>query len=171
MLTIKHFFDKDTATFTYVVSDPSTSMAAIIDPVLNYDPTSGKTSTRSADEVIAYIKSSGLTVQWILETHIHADHLTSSSYIKSILGGKVALGAKIIDVLKHWVPVFNTERDTPLDGSQFDVLFNDNQIFQLGSIDIQVLYTPGHTPACVSYKIEDAIFVGDTIFMPDIGTA
>ena len=118
-----------------------------------------------------YIVSSGLNVQWLLETHIHADHISGSKYIQSKMGGKIAMGERIKEVLKLWVPVFNTEHDTPIDASQFDVLFQDGQTFHLGTVEVKVMFTPGHTPACACYLIEDAVFVGDTIFMPDIGTA
>jgi glyoxylase-like metal-dependent hydrolase (beta-lactamase superfamily II) len=123
------------------------------------------------DQVIDYIKKGELSVEWILDTHIHADHITASHYLKEKLGGKIGIGAKIKDVLELWVPIFNTNADTNLDASQFDCLFEDGDVFKLGDIDIKVLHTPGHTPACSCYLIEDVIFVGDTIFMPDIGTA
>ncbi|MCD8524364.1 MAG: MBL fold metallo-hydrolase [Gammaproteobacteria bacterium] len=170
-IEIKPFFDQETATFTYVVSDVKGKVAAVIDPVLNYDQYAGRMTTHAADEVIAYITAQQLTLQWILETHIHADHITAASYIKEKLGGFVGIGKKITTVLEYWVPVFNTSDDTPLDGSQFDCLFDDKQQFFLGESVITVWHTPGHTPACCSYLIDDNIFVGDTIFMPDIGTA
>lgn len=170
-INIKTFFDPDTATFTHIVSDPSTQKCAIIDSVLDYDQYSGRTKTKSADQVISYINEEKLSVEWILDTHIHADHITASHYLKEKLGGKIGIGAKIKDVLALWVPIFNTNKDTHLDASQFDHLFEEAEVFKLGNIDVKVLHTPGHTPACSSYLIEDAIFVGDTIFMPDIGTA
>lgn len=170
-ITIKTFFDPDTSTLTHVVFDIKTKKTAIIDSVLNYDPYSGKSHTQSADEVISYIKANNLDLEWILETHIHADHLSAAHYLRENLGGKIGIGANIKDVLKVWVPIFNTSHDTALDGSQFDHLFKDNEIIRLGNINIKILYTPGHTPACASYLMEDVIFVGDTIFMPDIGTA
>lgn len=170
-INIKTFFDPDTATFTHVVSDPSTQKCAIIDSVLDYDQYSGRTKTKSADQVVDYINEAKLSVEWILDTHIHADHITASNYLKEKLGGKIGIGAKIKDVLALWVPIFNTNKDTNLDASQFDHLFEDGDVFKLGNVDVKVLHTPGHTPACSSYLIEDAIFVGDTIFMPDIGTA
>lgn len=170
-MKIEHFFDKDTATFTYVVSDPETGKAAIIDPVLDYDMASGRTSTISADKVIGYVQENGLTVEWILETHAHADHLTGAHYLKEKLGGNIGIGEHIKDVLQFWVPLFNTAGDTPLDGSQFDHLFKDGEVFSIGSIEVKVMHTPGHTPACVSYVMGDAVFVGDTIFMPYVGTA
>lgn len=170
-IDIKTFFDQETATFTHIVSDKKTHHAAIIDSVLNYDPYSGKSSTHSADQIIAYIQENKLIVEWILDTHIHADHITASHYLKDKCGGKIGIGSHIKDVLQLWVPLFNTFHDTPLDGSQFDVLLDDGQQIMLGTIPIKVIHTPGHTPACSSYLIEDAVFVGDTIFMPDLGTA
>lgn len=170
-IQIKTFFDPDTATFTHVVTDPSTRKCAIIDSVLDYDQYSGRTNTKSVEQVISYINEEKLSVEWILDTHIHADHITASHYLKEKLGGKIGIGAKIKDVLALWVPIFNTNKDTSLDASQFDQLFEEAEVFKLGNIDVKVLHTPGHTPACSSYLIEDAIFVGDTIFMPDIGTA
>jgi glyoxylase-like metal-dependent hydrolase (beta-lactamase superfamily II) len=170
-MKIEHFFDKDTATFTYVVNDPKTSKCAIIDSVLDFDMNAGKTTTVSADKVIAYVKEQGLNVEWILETHIHADHLSASHYLKEKLGGKIGIGEHIKQVLTFWVPLFNNAHDTPLDGSQFDRLFKDGETFTLGSIDVKVMHTPGHTPACLTYLMEDAAFVGDTIFMPYVGTA
>ncbi len=170
-MKVEHFFDKDTATFTYVVSDSSTKKCAIIDSVLDYQTESGKTSTTSADKIIAYIEQEQLTVEWILETHAHVDHLTAASYLKDKLGGKIGIGETIKEVLKFWVPLLNTTNDTALDGSQFDHLFKDEEIFSIGSIKVKVIHTPGHTPACVSYLIEDSLFAGDTIFMPYVGTA
>lgn len=170
-MQIHHFFDQDTATFTYVVSDPKTSKCAVIDSVLDYDMNAGKTTTVSADKVIAYVKEQGFSVEWILETHAHADHLTASHYLREKLGGKIAIGEHIKEVLKFWVPLFNTAHDTSLDGSQFDHLFKDGETFAIGSIEVKVMHTPGHTPACVTYLMGDAAFVGDTIFMPYVGTA
>lgn len=170
-INIKTFFDPDTATFTHVVSDPSKRKCAIIDSVLDYDQYSGRTNTKSVEQVISYINEEKLSVEWILDTHIHADHITAAHYLKEKLGGKIGIGAKIKDVLALWVPIFNTKKDTNLDASQFDHLFEDGDVFTLGNVDVKVIHTPGHTPACSSYLIEDAIFVGDTIFMPDIGTA
>jgi glyoxylase-like metal-dependent hydrolase (beta-lactamase superfamily II) len=170
-MQIHHFFDQDTATFTYVVSDQKTSKCAIIDSVLDYDMHAGKTTTVSADKVIAYVKEQGLSVEWILETHAHADHLTASHYLREKLGGKIGIGEHIKEVLKFWVPLFNTAHDTSLDGSQFDHLFKDGETFAIGSIEVKVMHTPGHTPACVTYLMGDAAFVGDTIFMPYVGTA
>ena len=170
-MKIENFFDKETATFTYVVSDPATHKCAIIDSVLDYDMNAGKTATVSADKVIAYVSEQELNVEWILETHAHADHLTASHYLREKLGGKIGIGEHIKEVLKFWVPLFNTEHDTPLDGSQFDHLFKDGEAFTIGTIEVKVMHTPGHTPACLTYLMGDAAFVGDTIFMPYMGTA
>ena len=168
---VKTFFDQDTSTFTHIVSDPDTQKAAVIDSVLNYDPASGRVTTQSADEVMTYLKDNELSLEWILETHIHADHLTAAGYIKRSMGGKIGIGSHIREVLEFWVPIFNTQNDTDVKASQFDVIFEDNQVFHLGNVEVRVLHTPGHTPACASYLIEDMIFVGDTLFMPDVGTA
>lgn len=170
-INIKTFFDENTATFTHVVNDITTNQAAIIDSVLDYDQYSGRSSTKLVDQIIAYIEEKKLKVEWILDTHIHADHITASRYLKDKVGGKIGIGAKIKDILALWVPIFNIYKDTNLDASQFDCLFEDDQIIKLGNVDIKIIYTPGHTPACVSYLIENTIFVGDTIFMPDVGTA
>lgn len=170
-LCIQSFFDPDTATFSYVIHDSGTKKAAVIDPVLNFDPLSGNVSTKDADKIIAYLRDHHLELEWILETHIHADHLTAAHYIKEKMGGKIGIGSGICQVLSHWVPIFNITADTPQDGSQFDVTFADNEIIQLGNLKITILHTPGHTPSCVCYWVEDAVFVGDLIFMPDIGTA
>lgn len=170
-MKIQNFYDKDTATFTYIVSDEATKKCAVIDSVLNYDISSGRVTTASADLVINYIKENNLDLEWILETHIHADHLTAASYIKEKIGGKIAIGDKIIAVLKFWVPLFNTKKDTPLNAAQFDHLFYDGEIFAIGNLQVKVLQTPGHTPACAVYLIEDVVFVGDTIFLPRMGTA
>lgn len=169
--TIKAFFDNDTATVTYVVSDSETKQCAVIDSVHNFDLHSARLSTQSADQVLGYINDMSLKVEWILETHIHADHLTAASYIKERVGGKIAIGENIKGVLAYWLPIFNTQSDTPADGSQFDVLFKGGQKFNIGNLEVTVIHTPGHTPDCISYHIGDAIFVGDTIFMPYVGTA
>ncbi|HXH65109.1 MAG TPA: MBL fold metallo-hydrolase [Mariprofundaceae bacterium] len=171
IIDIRAFFDQDTATVTYVVSDPASRRCAIIDPVLDYDSQAGVTATHSADEVAAYVEAAGLAVDWILETHIHADHLTAAAYLKERLGGNTGIGDRIVDVLAYWVPVFDTARDTPADGSQFDRLFADGERFAIGGLTVRVMHTPGHTPACVSYLIGDAVFVGDTLFMPYVGTS
>lgn len=168
---IKMFFDEPTNTFSYVVSDPETGQAAIVDSVLNYDPKSGRTSKHSADEIIAYLKDQGLTVEWILETHVHADHLSAAPYLKAQVGGKLAIGSNIKVVQDVFGKVFNAGTEFKRDGSQFDVLFEDGETFKVGSIEARAIHTPGHTPACMTYVIGDAGFVGDTLFMPDYGTA
>ncbi len=170
-MKIHNFYDKDTSTLTYVISDDKTNKCAVIDSVLNYDIFSGKTNNASADLVINYIKENNLELEWILETHIHADHLTAASYIKEKLGGKIAIGSLITKVLEFWVPFFNISHDTPIDGSQFDKLFDDGERFLIGNLEVKVIHTPGHTPACVSYLVGDSIFSGDAIFTPQIGTA
>lgn len=168
---VKMFFDEPTNTFSYVVSDPETKKAAIIDSVLNYDPKSGRTSKQSADEIIAFVKDQGFDVEWILETHVHADHLSAAPYLKEQLGGKLAIGSNIKVVQDVFGKVFNAGTEFRRDGSQFDHLFEDGETFRLGSIEAKAIHTPGHTPACMTYVIGDAGFVGDTLFMPDYGTA
>jgi glyoxylase-like metal-dependent hydrolase (beta-lactamase superfamily II) len=165
------FFDEVTNTVSYVVTDPDTKAAAIVDPVLDYDAASGRTSRSSADRIIEHVKAHGLTVQWLLETHVHADHLSAAPYIQSRIGGKLAIGAGITIVQETFGKVFNAGTEFERDGSQFDRLFHDGETFALGSIPAQVMHTPGHTPACLTYVIGDAAFVGDTLFMPDYGTA
>ncbi len=167
---VKAFFDEATFTVTYVVSDPATGKAAIIDPVLDYDPASGRTSTASSDEVIAYVGENGLSMDWILETHVHADHLSGAPYLKEKLGGKTAIGADVTTVQETFKGVFNLP-DLATDGSQFDHLFSDGETFSVGGIEGRVMATPGHTPACITYVIGDSAYVGDTLFMPDFGTA
>ena len=167
---VKAFFDVATFTVSYVVSDPGTGRAAIIDPVLDYDPNSGRTSTTSASEIAAYIEESDLTIDWILETHVHADHLSSAPHVKEQHGGQTAIGAHVASVQSTFKGIFNIA-DLAVDGSQFDHLFSDSETFKLGGIDAHVIATPGHTPACITYVIGDSAFVGDTLFMPDFGTA
>lgn len=169
---IKAFFDPDTYTVSYVVADPATRQCAIIDSVLDYEPNSGRTKTQSADQLIAYIKDNALTVEWILETHAHADHLSAAPYLKAQLGGQTGIGQHITHVQQVFGQLFNAEAGFHHDGSQFDRLFADNETFTIGNLTAKALHTPGHTPACMSYLIgEDAVFVGDTLFMPDYGTA
>lgn len=169
---ITTFFDPTTFTYTHLVQDPVTQRAAIIDSVLNYDPKSGRTRTDAADEVINYVRSAGLTLDWILETHVHADHLSAAHYLKSQLGGRIGIGSRINLVQETFKMVFNVEATFPTDGSQFDVQFADAERFDIGRLSVTVMHTPGHTPACVSYKVDDEhLFVGDTLFMPDAGTA
>ncbi|MDD3446296.1 MAG: MBL fold metallo-hydrolase, partial [Zavarzinia sp.] len=165
------FFDEPTFTVSYVVEDPATKTAAIVDSVLDYAPNSGRTSTESADKIIAFVKEKGLKVEWLLETHVHADHLSAAPYLKKALGGKIAIGANIKVVQGIFGKVFNAEPGFPTDGRQFDKLFVDGDTFSVGSIPGKVMHTPGHTPACLTYLIGDAGFVGDTLFMPDYGTA
>ena len=167
---VKAFFDEATFTVTYVVSDSDAKRAAIIDSVLDYDAASGRTSTASADAVIEYVNGNGLRIDWILETHVHADHLSGAPYLKEKLGGKTAIGADVTAVQETFKGVFNLA-DLETDGSQFDHLFSDGDTFKLGSLDCRVIGTPGHTPACVTYVIGDTAYVGDTLFMPDFGTA
>ncbi len=168
---IEPFFDPATFTYSYVVEDTASGQAAIIDSVLDYDPASGKLSTASADSLIDYIKARGLKLAWILETHVHADHLSASSYLKQQLGGQVGIGSNVQAVQTIFAQLFNAEHEFACDGSQFDRLFKDNDTFALGELSFMVWHTPGHTPACVTYVVENAAFVGDTLFMPDYGTA
>jgi glyoxylase-like metal-dependent hydrolase (beta-lactamase superfamily II) len=164
-------FDPATATVTYIVhAGPGTS-CAIIDSVLDYDPKSGRTRTASADKVIDYVTANRLVVEWILETHAHADHLTAAPYLKNRLGGKIAIGQQITAVQRVFKGIFNLENEFRADGSQFDVLLKDGEAFQIGQLSATVIAVPGHTPACVAYQIGDTVFAGDTIFMPDVGTA
>jgi glyoxylase-like metal-dependent hydrolase (beta-lactamase superfamily II) len=166
---IRTFFHEPTCTATYVVA--SDGRAAIIDSALDYEPSSGRTETRAADEIAGYVRQEGLTVDWILETHVHADHITAAPYLREVLGGTVGIGANVCTVQETFKEVFNLDDGFTPDGSQFDHLFADNETFELGGLTATVMHTPGHTPACVSYCIGDAVFVGDTIFMPDFGTA
>lgn len=166
-----HFFDEPTNTFSYIVQDPDTSACAIIDSVLDFDYAAGRTDVRSADEIIQYVRSNNLTVEWIIETHVHADHLSAAPYLQKQLGGKTGIGEKIVEVQEVFGKAFNAGTDFARDGSQFDRLFKEGDTFQIGGLDAQILHTPGHTPACLTYVIGDAAFVGDTIFAPDSGTA
>jgi len=168
---VKTFFDEATFTATHVVHCPETKKAAIVDSVLDYDPKSGRTSTRSAEAVLAYVNDAGLAVEWILETHVHADHLTASPFLKEKLGAEVGIGARIAAVQGVFKKIFNAEPEFATDGRQFDHLFEDGETFAIGKLEGRVIHTPGHTPACATYVIGDAAFVGDTLFMPDFGTA
>ena len=168
---IQHFFDENTNTFSYVVSDPVTRQCAIIDSVLDYDPASATTTTTHADEIIAYIHNNKLTVEWILETHVHADHLTASQYLKEQLGGKIAMSHKISIVQETFSAIYNLDIKYFNSHQSFDYLFADHEAFTIGELQAYNIPTPGHTPACLSYVIGDAVFVGDTLFMPDYGTA
>ena len=166
---VQAFFDPATWTVTYVVHDHAS--CAIVDPVLDYDPKSGRTSTASADKVIAFVRSRGLKVEWILETHAHADHLSAAPYLRKELGGRIAIGEQIRTVQGVFKKVFNLEPGFRLDGSQFDHLFADGEAFRIGELAGEAMHVPGHTPADMAYRIGDAVFVGDTLFMPDVGTA
>ena len=167
---IRAFFDEPTNTVSYLVADPATKRAAVIDPVLDYDQGSGKASSKSAEAILAAAAADGLTIDWVLETHAHADHLSGAPFIKLKTGAKVGIGEHIREVQRIFRPVFNAG-DVSGDGSEFDHLFKDGERFSIGTLQGEVIYTPGHTPADVSYRIEDAVFVGDTLFMPDYGTA
>jgi glyoxylase-like metal-dependent hydrolase (beta-lactamase superfamily II) len=166
------FFDPVTATWTYVVyvEGGEDRRCAVIDSVLDYDIHSGRTGTQSVDKVLSFIQEKSLEVQWILETHIHADHLTGSAYIKEKAGGKTAISRHILQVLENWEPIFHNEADTPKNGYQFDVIFDDDETFSVGSLEARIIHTPGHTPADTTYIIGDAVFVGDAMFLPDVGT-
>jgi glyoxylase-like metal-dependent hydrolase (beta-lactamase superfamily II) len=168
--TVQAFFDETTFTVSYLVIDPATQAAAIIDPVLDFDPQSGRTATRSADRLLEAARAAGANVQWILETHAHADHLSGAAYLRPLTGAKVAIGEHIKDVQQVFRSMFNAS-DLLADGRPFDRLLADGERFALGKLEIEVLHTPGHTPACVSYRIGNDVFVGDTLFMPDYGTA
>jgi glyoxylase-like metal-dependent hydrolase (beta-lactamase superfamily II) len=167
---IRAFFDEATNTFSYLVADPATKRAAVIDPVLDYDPKSGEVDIRSVEAILAAAAEAGLTIEWSLETHAHADHLSGSPYVKAKTGARIGIGENIKEVQRIFRPMFNAT-DLKTDGSDFDRLFKDGERFAIGQLEVEVIYTPGHTPACVSYKIADAVFVGDTLFMPDYGTA
>ncbi len=165
------FFDDKTNSASYVVSDPGTSRAAIVDSVLDFDPASGRTSTETAQKIADFVTERGLTVDWVLETHVHADHLSASVWLKEKVGGKSGIGAGITQVQETFGALFNVADNLPADGSQFDRLFADGATFAIGGIEARVMATPGHTPACITYIIGDACFTGDTMFMPDSGTA
>ena len=167
---IQAFFDEATFTVSYLVGDPATKAAAVIDPVLDYDPKSGRTSTASVDAILAAAKRRGWRIDWIFETHAHADHLSAGAYLRGETGAKIVIGEQITTVQKTFRPIFNVDGEAS-DGSDFDRLVKDAETLKLGGLEVEVMFTPGHTPACVSYKIGDAVFVGDTLFMPDYGTA
>lgn len=167
---VRGFFDPATHTVTYLVSDPATGMAAIIDPVLDFDAATARTSTRSIDAVMAALREAGLTLAVVLETHAHADHLTAASHLRDVEGAPIGIGARITEVQATFAPLFGAVDVTP-DGAVFDHLYAEGAAFTLGTMTVEVIHTPGHTPACVSYRIGDAVFTGDTVFMPDYGTA
>ncbi|MCC5883114.1 MAG: MBL fold metallo-hydrolase [Halomonas sp.] len=168
---VTHFFDEPTNTFSYVVQDPDSKACAILDSVLDFDYAAGRTDLRSADAIIAFIQREGLSVEWVLETHVHADHLSAAPYLHEKLGGKTGIGARITVVQDVFGKAFNAGTEFARDGSQFDRLFEEGDTFAIGNLEGRVLHTPGHTPACLTYVIGDAAFVGDTLFMPDYGTA
>ena len=168
---VEAFLDRDSETFSYVVYDKTGGHAAVIDPVLDYDPKSGRTRTHGAQRLVDFVRAQNLTVDWILETHAHADHLSAAPFVRDQVGGKIAIGEKIIAVQQIFRDVFNLEKQFLVDGSQFDKLFAEGETFQIGDLQGDVIYTPGHTPADMSWRIGDAVFVGDTLFMPDVGTA
>jgi len=167
---IQSFFDPETFTVTHVVSDPGTRRAAIIDSVLDYDPKSGRTSHTSADLVIDFMQKEGLTLQWLLETHAHADHLSAAPYLQGKLGGKLAIGQRICEVQTVFKKIFN-DKDLNTDGSAFDHLLADGEKFKIGELEVSVMYTPGHTPACLTFLVGKDAFIGDTLFMPDYGSS
>ncbi len=164
------FFEKVTETFSYLIIDPPTQAAAIIDPVLDYDPAAGRIRTHSADAIVKTVQAEGLRVEWILETHVHADHLSAARYLKKKLGGALGIGSNVRQVQRILGNLFN-DKPAISPGAGFDHLFEDGETFRVGTLDVKALYTPGHTPADMSYMLEDAVFAGDTLFMPDYGTA
>lgn len=168
---VQAFFDPDTWTVSYVVFDTPGGHCALVDSVLDYDPKSGRTRTTSADQLIAFVRAQHLTVDWILETHAHADHLSAAPYLRQHLGGKVTIGSQITQVQNVFKGIFHLEPEFATDGRQFDHLLQDGETFAIGQLQAQALSVPGHTPACMAYQVGDAVFVGDTIFMPDVGTA
>lgn len=170
-MKIEHFYDEHTNTFTYIVIDEITKKCAVIDSVMDYDESSNNIFTESADKIVDYINNNYLNNQWILETHIHADHISGAYYLKNKIGGKIGIGEQISEIIKFWANIFEDENNAALTDKQFDVLFKDNQEFNIGNLTAKVIHTPGHTPSCVSYIVEDCVFVGDTIFSPKIGTA
>jgi len=165
------FFDEDTFTASFVVRDPSSDKCAVVDSVLDFDLASGRTSSRSADRILAYLRDAALTPVWLLETHVHADHLSAAPYLRELVGGRIGIGEKITVVQRTFGEIFNEDASFARDGSQFDRLFDEGDEFEIGALRGRVMHTPGHTPACLSYLIGDAAFVGDTLFMPDYGTA
>lgn len=169
--SVKAFFDEATFSVSHVISDPETGTSAIIDSVLDFDQASGRTSTKSADLLVDYIEANDLNVAWILETHVHADHLSAAPYLKAKLGGRTGVGDLITSIQGIFKGVFNLGEDFATDGTQFDQLFADGDLLELGSMNIRVMHTPGHTPACLTYVAGDCAFIGDTMFMPDCGTA
>ncbi len=170
-VVIQAFFHEPTFTISYVVADPVTRQCALIDTVLDYDPNIARTSTEFPDRIIAFVRANNYTVQWILETHAHADHVSAAVYLRAQLGGKIAIGEHITQVQTVFGKLFNEGDEFARDGSQFDVLLRDNEVFAIGAVQARVLHTPGHTLACITYLIGDTAFIGDTLFMPDYGSA
>ncbi len=168
---VEALFHEPSSTVSYIVACPETGRAAVVDPVLDYDIYSGRTETAFAERLVARVRERGLSVEWILETHVHADHLSAGAFLKQALGGRTAIGGHIVDVQAVFKDIYNLPPEFLTDGSQFDWLFGDEERFQVGQVPARVLHTPGHTPACVTYVIGDAAFTGDTVFMPDFGTA
>ena len=168
---VQAFLDKDSETWSYVVYDQDGGHAAVVDPVLDFDAKSGRTATETAQQLVDFVRARDLTVDWVLETHAHADHLSAAPFIRDQVGGRIAIGQHILEVQKIFKQVFNLEKEFLCDGSQFDHLFKEGERFAIGALQAQAMYTPGHTPADMSYLIGDALFVGDTLFMPDVGTA
>ena len=169
--SVESFYDKGTNTISHVVVEPNGRHCAIVDSVLDYDQAAGRTRTDAADRIVRHVRDRNLTVEWILETHAHADHLSAAQYLRRVVGGRIAIGARITEVQAIFKDVFNLERTFNTDGRQFDQLFEDGEVFHIGRQEARVVYTPGHTPACATYVVGDAAFVGDTLFMPDGGTA
>ncbi|RZL36001.1 MAG: MBL fold metallo-hydrolase, partial [Rubrivivax sp.] len=169
--TVQAFFDDKTWTVSYVIVDQASRCAAIVDPVLDFDFRSGRTSTVQADRLLAYVAANGLSVQWILETHAHADHLSSARHLQGKVGGRIAIGEHIRDVQATFKKLYNLERNFLPDGAQFDHLFKDDEVFHIGETEARALLVPGHTPADMAYVVDGAVFVGDTLFMPDVGSA
>ena len=168
---VNPFFDEYTNTFSYVVQDPTSSACAIIDSVLNFDEASGRISHASADEIVRFVEQKKLDVEWIIETHVHADHLTAAPYLKDIVGGRIAISEYVTTVQQTFAKIFNTKEEFRADGSQFDHLFKNEEEYRIGNLSAYTLHTPGHTPACMTHVVGDAAYVGDTLFMPDAGTA
>ncbi|CUH42072.1 MBL fold metallo-hydrolase [Ruegeria atlantica] len=168
---VKAFFDPETNTVSYLVQEPEGTACAIVDSVLDFDHASGRTKTDSADQIVAYVRDNELRVEWILESHVHADHLSAAPYLQQELGGKIGIGEQIVTIQETFGKIFNEGTEFQRDGSQFDALFRDGDSFHVGQMRGDVFHTPGHTPACMTYVIGDAAFVGDTMFMPDFGTA
>jgi len=168
---VRSFFDQATFTFSYVVQDPQSKSCAIIDSVLNFDYPSGATSYEAADQLLAYISANGLQVEWILETHVHADHLSAAPYLKEKTGARIGIGRHVTEVQQAFSQAFNSSNDMDCKGEQFGKLFDDGEVIELGTLKGSAMHTPGHTPACMTYVFGDAAFVGDTLFMPDFGTA